>query len=80
MRLDITNHAIKRWYERFYGSAPNIVEAFLAARKLKRKELNSLITGNRHDRVFYATQYCLFVCKVDSGTIRILSVVPKVRR
>lgn len=60
--LHITNHAIQRWNERFYGRAANLIDSFLEAKKLKRKQVIRLKTGDTNGKVIFGTEYCIFVC------------------
>lgn len=36
--IELSNHAIQRWFERFYGWDANILQAFLGAKKLNKNE------------------------------------------
>ncbi len=78
--LHITNHAIQRWNERFYFRAANLIDSFYSAKKLKRKQVVRLKTGDTNGKVIFATGYCIFVCMKcgrQKNTLVIITVIPK---
>lgn len=73
--LDVSNHAIKRWNERFYKREANMIDAFLKAKKLKRKQ-SARLKKDTTGKVLYKNDYCMFICKKVENTLVMLTVVP----